>query len=195
MLSFAIPGTVLGVAYILAFNVPPIEITGTGLILMPQATRIWRDAAQRLVRFCAVISLAYTLSAALWGAMLLIALPRGLGQWLLGAIWQPAYPLVLPTAVGIMGFCVAAGAGTGLKGAGAAKHGLRAAIATSIMYVLFSLTGAFTAGSLGAVWGTALALWCGAFVYWWQFVVAIRESEEPVPRVSASAGARSASGS
>jgi iron(III) transport system permease protein len=34
MLSFAIPGTVLGVAYILAFNVPPIEITGTGLILI-----------------------------------------------------------------------------------------------------------------------------------------------------------------
>ena len=34
MLSFAIPGTVVGVAYILAFNVPPIEITGTGLILV-----------------------------------------------------------------------------------------------------------------------------------------------------------------
>ena len=28
MLSFAIPGTVIGVSYILAFNVPPIEITG-----------------------------------------------------------------------------------------------------------------------------------------------------------------------
>ncbi len=34
MLSFAIPGTVIGVAYILAFNVPPIEITGTALILI-----------------------------------------------------------------------------------------------------------------------------------------------------------------
>jgi iron(III) transport system permease protein len=34
MLSFAIPGTVIGVSYILAFNVPPIEITGTGLILV-----------------------------------------------------------------------------------------------------------------------------------------------------------------
>lgn len=34
MLSFAIPGTVIGVAYILAFNVPPIEITGTGFILI-----------------------------------------------------------------------------------------------------------------------------------------------------------------
>ncbi|CAN5615702.1 iron ABC transporter permease [soil metagenome] len=34
MLSFAIPGTVIGVSYIIAFNVPPIEITGTGLILV-----------------------------------------------------------------------------------------------------------------------------------------------------------------
>ena len=34
MLSFAIPGTVVGVAYIMAFNVPPIELTGTALILV-----------------------------------------------------------------------------------------------------------------------------------------------------------------
>ncbi|HET8726905.1 MAG TPA: iron ABC transporter permease, partial [Alphaproteobacteria bacterium] len=34
MLSFAIPGTVIGISYILAFNTPPIEITGTGLILV-----------------------------------------------------------------------------------------------------------------------------------------------------------------
>lgn len=34
MLSFAIPGTVIGVSYILAFNVPPFELTGTGVILV-----------------------------------------------------------------------------------------------------------------------------------------------------------------
>lgn len=34
MLSFAIPGTVIGVSYILAFNVPPVELTGTGVILV-----------------------------------------------------------------------------------------------------------------------------------------------------------------
>lgn len=34
LLSFAIPGTVIGVAYILAFNVPPFELTGTGVILV-----------------------------------------------------------------------------------------------------------------------------------------------------------------
>jgi iron(III) transport system permease protein len=34
MLSFAVPGTVIGVSYILAYNVPPIELTGTALILV-----------------------------------------------------------------------------------------------------------------------------------------------------------------
>ena len=34
LLSFAIPGTVIGVSYIVAFNVPPIELTGTGIILV-----------------------------------------------------------------------------------------------------------------------------------------------------------------
>ena len=34
MLSFAIPGTVVGISYILAFNLPPIELTGTAAILV-----------------------------------------------------------------------------------------------------------------------------------------------------------------
>ncbi|MCX7365274.1 MAG: iron ABC transporter permease [Alphaproteobacteria bacterium] len=34
MLSFAVPGTVIGVAYVFAFNVPPIEITGTAMIIV-----------------------------------------------------------------------------------------------------------------------------------------------------------------
>jgi iron(III) transport system permease protein len=34
LLAFAIPGTVLGVSYILAFNVPPLELTGTTVIIV-----------------------------------------------------------------------------------------------------------------------------------------------------------------
>ncbi len=34
MLSFAIPGTVIGVSYVMAYNLPPLEITGTALILV-----------------------------------------------------------------------------------------------------------------------------------------------------------------
>jgi iron(III) transport system permease protein len=34
MLSFAIPGTVVGVSYVAAFNIPPVDITGTAAILI-----------------------------------------------------------------------------------------------------------------------------------------------------------------
>jgi iron(III) transport system permease protein len=34
MMSFAIPGTVIGVSYVMAFNFPPLEMTGTALILI-----------------------------------------------------------------------------------------------------------------------------------------------------------------
>jgi iron(III) transport system permease protein len=34
MLSFAIPGTVIGISYIMAFNLPPLEMTGSALILV-----------------------------------------------------------------------------------------------------------------------------------------------------------------
>ncbi len=34
MLSFCVPGTVIGVAYVLTFNIPPVEITGTAAVLV-----------------------------------------------------------------------------------------------------------------------------------------------------------------
>jgi len=34
MLTFCVPGTVIGVAYILTYNIPPVEITGTAIILV-----------------------------------------------------------------------------------------------------------------------------------------------------------------
>jgi iron(III) transport system permease protein len=46
MLSFAMPGTVVGIAYILAFNAPPIELAYTGLILV--ACFVFRDMTTSL---------------------------------------------------------------------------------------------------------------------------------------------------
>jgi iron(III) transport system permease protein len=34
LLAFAIPGTVLGISYVISFNVPPFELTGTALIIV-----------------------------------------------------------------------------------------------------------------------------------------------------------------
>jgi iron(III) transport system permease protein len=46
MLNFAVPGTVVGIAYILAFNTPPIDLAYTGLILV--ACFVFRDMTTSL---------------------------------------------------------------------------------------------------------------------------------------------------
>ena len=81
MLSFAIPGTVIGVSYILAFNVPPIEITGTALILvvcnvfrnMPVGVRAGMAAMSQIDR--SLDEAATTLRARGWTALRTILLP------------------------------------------------------------------------------------------------------------------------
>ncbi|MBL4916510.1 ABC transporter permease [Szabonella alba] len=81
MLSFAVPGTVIGVAYILAFNVPPIEITGTGLILvisfvfrnMPVGVRAGIASMSQLDRSLDESSL--TLGANSWQTFRAVILP------------------------------------------------------------------------------------------------------------------------
>ena len=54
MLSFAMPGTVVGISYILAFNAPPIELAYTGLILV--ACFVFRDMTTSLRAGLAALS-------------------------------------------------------------------------------------------------------------------------------------------
>lgn len=161
-----------------------VLVMGTGLILMPEATRIWRDSPQRLVRFCVKISIGYTAMASAWGVLLLVTLPLGLGEWLLGPIWRPSYPLVLPATLVVVGTCAGAGAGTGLKGMGAVRRSLRAAVITAVLYVVGSLAGAAAGGAVGAMLGTAAATCCGAGIYWQQLRAGLRESGRRAPPVA-----------
>ena len=81
MLSFAIPGTVIGVSYILAFNVPPIELTGTGIILvisfifrnMPVGVRAGIASMSQLDR--SLDESALTLGANSWQTFTTVVLP------------------------------------------------------------------------------------------------------------------------
>jgi len=81
MLSFAIPGTVIGVSYILAFNVPPLELTGTGVILvlcfifrnMPVGVRAGVAAMSQLDKSLDEASL--TLGANSWYTLRKVVLP------------------------------------------------------------------------------------------------------------------------
>ena len=112
----------------------------------------------------------------LWGLVLLVILPRGVGELILGNLWRPTYPLVLPAALAVMAMCAITGASVGLHALGAARRSLRAAILTSVLLVSGALVGAATGGVLGTMVYGAIASWVGTLVYWWQFRMAVHES-------------------
>ena len=109
---------------------------------------------------------------------LLILLPRGLGDRLLGPIWRPTYVLVVPMTVQVIGACVSAGATAGLHALGAARRSLRAQILASGAFVIGGVLGALAGGATGTLRGTAAAGLLGAVLWWWQLGVALRESDQ-----------------
>ena len=175
------------IGYISAANtlMGPLNIVfaGIGLITLPEAAKLLRRSPRHLPLFCAAVSAGVTLIALVWGVVLLVALPRGLGQLMLGRIWRPTYPLVLPATLAIMAGCATTGALLGLHALGAARRSLRAVIPTSVLVIAFSVVGALTAGTFGTMLYAAAASWIGALLTWWQLRKALHESDTvPVPR-------------
>jgi O-antigen/teichoic acid export membrane protein len=162
-------GTLLGPVMIL--------LMGMTMVGIPEAARIVRHSPQRLLIFCLLVSGGLAVTAVAWGAVLLVALPRGLGTLLLGPIWRPAYPLMLSYTFSIIGICAWCGPDVGLRALGAARRSLRAMVLASVVCLTGGLAGAFQEGALGSVRWFAVATWFGAVVWWWQLRAAMRESD------------------
>jgi O-antigen/teichoic acid export membrane protein len=154
---------------------------GISLITLPEAAKLLRRSPRQLPVFCLAVSAGLTLLALAWGVVLLVALPRGLGHLMLGNLWRPTYPLVLPAAIYIMAICGTTGALLGLHALGAARRSLRAVITSSVLILACGLVGAVTAGTLGTMEFVAGASWLGTLVMWWQLRHALRESGVPAP--------------
>jgi O-antigen/teichoic acid export membrane protein len=161
------------------FGPMTILFLGMGLVAIPEAARVLRRSPRHLPLFCLVITAGLSVAGLGWGIFLLVAVPRGFGNWLLGPIWRSTYPLILPNMLGVIGQGLSAGAGTGLHALGAARRSLRLSVLGSVLYVIASLVGALTWGALGTVWGTTLALWVSAMFGWWQLRLAQREADHP----------------
>ena len=148
---------------------------GMGLVTLPEAARVLRRSPRHLPLFCLLVSLGLGVLGLAWGIVLLVALPRGLGQLMLGNIWRPTYPLVWPTTILVLGGCASAGAGTGLHALGAARRSLRAMALSSALAVALGVGGAAAGGAVGTMIGAAAASWIGALMFWRQLGKAMRE--------------------
>jgi O-antigen/teichoic acid export membrane protein len=153
-----------------------ILFMGMSLVTIPEAARVVRRSPRHLPLFCLLVSGGLAAAAFAWGVVVLVALPRGLGSSVLGPIWRPTYPLVLPMALSVVGQGAGIGAAAGLHGLGAARRSLRTAVLGSVAFLVFSLLGAATGGAVGTVRGAAVASWIAAVLWWWQLRVELRKS-------------------
>jgi O-antigen/teichoic acid export membrane protein len=176
-------GIIIGVAaagYVQAANtlMGPFLVVFMGftLVTIPEAGRVLRRSPRHLRPFCLLVGGGLALIGLAWGFLLLLTLPQGLGAWLLGSIWRPTYPLILPLTISVAGACLSAGATSGLHALGAARRSLRAMVVASAAYLAFGLLGAWAGGVVGTVRGIAVATWVGALVWWWQLHAGLQEA-------------------
>jgi O-antigen/teichoic acid export membrane protein len=160
-----------------------VVLMGISLVTVPEAARMLRRSIRHLRLYCIALSAVLAIAAMGWGGVLLVLMPRGLGQLLVHDNWQGTYHLVLPASISIAGACVIAGASAGLRALAASRRSLPSQIATSVIYIVGGVTGAYADGAVGTVYGVAIAVWIGAGVWWWQLNHALRGvSVKPDPR-------------
>jgi O-antigen/teichoic acid export membrane protein len=153
-----------------------ILFLGMSLITLPEAARVLRRSPRHLPLVCMLTFGGLAAVVIVWGVVLLVAVPRGLGAWLLGPVWRPTYPLIVPQIVYYVGLAFAFGMGVGLHALGAARRSLRAVFISSVLSLNCSLVGAVADGAVGTVTGLAIAQWIVAPVFWWEFCAAMHES-------------------
>ena len=149
---------------------------GISMITIPEAARLLRRKPRMLSLFCLAVSAGLTILALLWGIVLLVALPHGLGQLMLGSIWKPTYPLVLPTVFTVMAMCANTGAYIGLHALGAARRSMRNSLRVAVLVVACAVVGALLWGTIGSVRLAAAGSWAGTLMVWWEARRALHEA-------------------
>jgi O-antigen/teichoic acid export membrane protein/capsular polysaccharide biosynthesis protein len=160
-----------------------VVFMGISAVTVPEAARILRRSPRYLLLYCLLVGGGLAVLAAVWGGALVVALPRGLGNLLLGKLWVPTAHLVVPVTLGVMGACLTVGATAGLHALGAARRSLRAMSVASLIYLACGLVGALEDGAFGTSVGVAVATWIGALLWWRQLRTAMRESRVPTTLV------------
>ncbi|HTU07732.1 MAG TPA: hypothetical protein VMG13_19415 [Trebonia sp.] len=159
-----------------------VVMFGISIVMVAESARILKRSPQRLSAFCVLLSVGLAIAAFLWGVAILVALPVGMGAWLLGPLWHQTYPLVLPTMLSYIGQSASAGAVAGLHALGAAKRSMWVAFFVAVTYLSFNLLGAVVAGAVGSLIGAAIAAWLSALLMWVQLRAALREYGRPPRR-------------
>jgi hypothetical protein len=153
-----------------------IMFSGVGLVATAEGVRQLRDSPRRLAIDCRWLSLALTAGVLAWG-MIVVLVPRGIGESVLRTNWDTGRSLVVPLLIAFAGYASTFGASIGLHCLAAARRILRTNCIEAVLTLFFGLTGAYLAGATGGAWGFAVAGLLKGINAWWQFGRALREYE------------------
>jgi O-antigen/teichoic acid export membrane protein len=154
-----------------------VVLMGISQVAVPEASAVLARSPRRLPLFCFGLGTVQAVAAAVWGGLMVVILPLGLGSALLGPIWAPAHQLLVPVTIGICAACFSTGAAAGLRAMGAARRSLRAQLTVSVLYVIFGVGGAVVDDARGTCWGVATATIIGAAGWWLQLHRAMHEHQ------------------
>jgi O-antigen/teichoic acid export membrane protein len=150
-------------------------LSGVSQVAVPETRHVLLRAPRRLKRFCLLLGSAQAALAAAWGITLLIVLPLGLGEILLGDLWEAAYPLLVPIVLALLLGCYRVSISAGLRALGASKRSLAAELGEASANLGFGVLGAFIGGAQGSCWGFALGASVGALLWWRQLGLGLAE--------------------
>jgi O-antigen/teichoic acid export membrane protein len=121
------------------------------------------------------ISLLTTAAAALNLAVLLV-LPDGVGDAILGDSWEVAEPLLLATGVQILFLGLMTGVRAGLLGMRAIRKVMMIDVVTTALVFAASIVGAEINGALGAIWAITFVQALMAVVMWAAFLAHVHRA-------------------
>ena len=149
---------------------------GVALVATAEGVRSLRDTSERMAHGCRRLSLSLAMGVLAWG-MIVLLLPRSIGEFVLRANWDVGRSLVTPFLISFIGYASTFGASIGLHCLAAARRSLRARCIDGALTFFFGLAGAYLAGAKGVAWGFGVAGLLRSVNAWWQFSRALREYE------------------
>jgi O-antigen/teichoic acid export membrane protein len=122
---------------------------------VPVAVRANAQGGRRLDRLVTVVGGGFTALLVAWTAVLLL-LPTGVGEALMGESWTAARDTVPAMAVNVATTGLVAAYVVGLRGLADARASLRGRTWASVSKVALAVVGAMVWGGTGGAWGLAI---------------------------------------
>lgn len=171
-LAFFCIGAIVGLAGLGAVRgayvlLGPLNILFLGIMAMgvPEVSRLAAHSPHRVMLTTALASGALLALSAIWIAILAL-LPDSTGVDVVGAVWHKARPLLVPMSLFMVASGLQIAAVMSLRGIGAARHSLAAALFYSPITLIFTILGATMGGVPGAAWGLAAGRTIAAALTW-----------------------------